>query len=57
MRFNAFLSDPIFFKSIGLLLLVHFVVPLTESLDSTFYSIKVNELTKAELPVDSFMAF
>ena len=34
-----------------------FVVPLTESRDSTFHSIKVIELTKAELPVDSFMAF
>ncbi len=33
----------------GLLILVHFVVRLTESLDSTFYSIKVSKLQKAEL--------
>ena len=36
----------------GLLIFMHFVVPLTEFLDSTFYTIKVNKLQKTEQPID-----
>ena len=47
-----FYLTQIFLINRGLLIFMHFVVPLTESLDSTFYTIKVNKLQKTEQPID-----